>query len=65
MFGIGRGFLLIQDGGDSSPKDFWVHFGTLERTQAFTGICGIYFIVIQINTSINLGHGLRRQTLKY
>ena len=25
------------------------------RTQVFTGICGIHFIVIQINTLINLG----------
>ena len=51
MWGIGRGFVLIQDGGDRSckRKDFWVHFGQLERTQVFTGICGIHFIVIQIN----------------
>ena len=25
----------------------------------FTGICGIHFIVIQINTLINLGHGCK------
>ena len=55
-----RGFVLIQDGGDRSCKDFWVHFGTLERTQVFTGICGIHFIVIQINTLINLGHGFKK-----
>ena len=42
MWGICSGFVLI-----------WVHFGTLERTQLLTGICGIRFIVIQINTSIN------------
>ena len=24
------------DGGDLSHKDFWVQFGTMERTQAFT-----------------------------
>ena len=50
MWGISRGFILIQDGGDRSCKDFWVHFGTLERTQVFTGIC--HFIVIQISTSM-------------
>ena len=38
MRGISRGFVLIQDGGDRFRKDFWVHFGTLERTQVFTGI---------------------------
>ena len=52
--------VLIQDGGESFRKDFWVHFSTLERTQVFTGICGIHFIVIQINTLINLGHGLKK-----
>ena len=26
----------------------------------FTGICGIHFIVIQINTLINLGHGFKK-----
>ena len=57
MWGISRGFVLIQDGGDRPRKDFWVHFGTLEWTQVFTGTCGIRFIVIQINTSINWGHG--------
>ena len=54
---ISRRFVLIQDDGDRSRKDFWVHFGTLERTQVFTGTCGIRFIVIQINTWINWGHG--------
>ena len=37
-----------------------VHFGTLERTQVLTGICGIHFIVIQINTLINLGYGFKK-----
>ena len=47
MWGISRRFVLIQDGGDLySPKDFWLHFGTLEWTQVFTGICGIRVIVI-------------------
>ena len=58
--GISREFVLIQDGGYRSHKDFWVHFGTLKRTQVFTGICDICFIVIQINTSINLGHGFEK-----
>ena len=63
MWGISRGFVLIQDGGDRSCKDFWVHCGTLERTgtQVFTGICGIGFIAIQINTWINLGHGFKKE----
>ena len=47
-------------GGDRSRKDVLVHFGALERTQVLTGICGIRFIVIQINTSINLGHGFKK-----
>ena len=64
MWAISRGFVLIHDGRDRSRKDFWVHFGTLERTEVFTGICGIRFIVIQIDTSINSGNGfIRRQTL--
>ena len=53
------GSCSIQDGGDRSRKGFWVHFGALERTQVFTGSCGIHFIVIQINTSVNLGHGFK------
>ena len=60
MWGISRGFFLIQDGGDRSHKDFWVHFGTLERTQVFTGISGIRVILIQVNTSLNLGHGFKK-----
>ena len=59
MWGISRGFVLIQDGGDHSQKDFWVYNRTWERTQVFTGICGIHLIVIQINTSTNLGHGFK------
>ena len=43
MWGISRGFVLIQDGGDCSCKDFWVQFGTLKQTV----ICGIRFIVFQ------------------
>ena len=62
MWGFSRGFVLIQDGGKSSHKDFWVYFSTLERThvQVFTGIFEIHFIVIQINTLINLVHGLKK-----
>lgn len=53
-----RGVLrdFFQDGDDRSRKDLWVPFGTLELTQVFPGICGIRFTIIQINTSINLGH---------
>ena len=60
MLGINRGFVLIQDGGNHSHKDFRVYFGTWERTQVFTIICGICLIVIQINSSINLGHGFKK-----
>ena len=60
MWSSSRGFVLIQDGGDRPRKDLWIHFGALERTQVFTGICGIRFIGIQINTSINLGHGFKK-----
>ena len=59
MWGIRRGLILIQDGGDRSHKDFWVYNRTWERTQVFTGICGICVIVSQINTSINLGYGFK------
>ena len=53
--------VLIQDGGDRSRKDFWVHFDTLGRTQVLTSPFGIHFIVIQIlNTLINLGHGFKK-----
>ena len=55
-----RGFVLIQDGGDHSHMDFWEYFSTWERTQVFTGICGIWRIVRQIYTSINLGHGFKK-----
>ena len=37
-----------------------VHWRPLERTQVFTGICEIHFIVIQINTLINLRHGFKK-----
>ena len=60
MWGFSRGFVLIQDGGKSSRKDFWVYFSTLEWTQVFTGIFEIHLIVIQINTLINLVHGLKK-----
>ena len=60
MWGISRGFVLIQDGGDHSHKDFWEYFSTLERTQVYTGICGIRRIVRQIYTSINLWHGFKK-----
>ena len=60
MWGISRGFVLIQDGGDHSHKDFWEYFSTWERTQVFTGVCGIRRIVMQINTWINLGHGFKK-----
>ena len=59
MWGIRRGFVLIQDGGNRSHKDFWVYNCTWEGTQVFTGICGVSPIVIQINKSINLGHGFK------
>ena len=39
----GDSFYSMQDGSDHSRNHFWVHFGTLERTQVFTGICGIPF----------------------
>ena len=32
---VGDSF-LIQGGGDRSHRDFWVHFGAMERTQVFT-----------------------------
>ena len=60
LVAISRGFALIQDGGDHSHKDFWEYFSTWERTQVFLGICGIRRIVMQIYTSINLGHGLKK-----
>ena len=60
MWGISRGFVLIQDGDDHSHKDFWEYFGTWERTQVFTGIYDIRRIVMQIYTSINLGHGFKK-----
>ena len=64
MWGISRRFILMEDGSDCSCKDFWVLFRTLEQTQVFTGICGICFIVIQISTSINLGHGFKKAILR-
>ena len=57
---IGRRFVVIQDGGDRSRKDFWVHFGALEQTQVFKGFCGIRFIGIKIITSFNLGYGFNK-----
>ena len=60
MWGISRGFVLIQDDGDHSHKDFWEYFSTWERTQVFIGICGIRRIVMQIYTSINLGHRFKK-----
>ena len=47
-------FVLIQDGGDHSHKDFWECFGTWERTRVFR------HIFMQINTTINLGHGFKK-----
>ena len=58
LVAISRRFVLIQDGHDHSHKDFWEYFSTWEQTQVFTGNCGIRRIVMQINTLINLGHGL-------
>ena len=59
-----RGFVPIQDGGDRSCEDFWVHFSTWDhsrwRIQALTGIRRIRFILIQISTSINLGHEFKK-----
>ena len=46
-------YVLIQDGDDRSRKDFWVHFGIGADTSA-------HLFVIQINTSINLGHGFKK-----
>ena len=63
MRGISRVFVLIQDGGDHSRKDFWLHFGTLERTRMLTGIGEIRFIVIQINSSIILGHSFKKANI--
>ena len=60
MWGISRGFVPIQDDGDHSHKDFWEYFSTWEWTQAFIGICGIHRNVMQIYTSINLGHGFKK-----
>ena len=60
MWGISRRFVLIWDRGDHSHKDFWEYFSTWERTQVFTGICGIRHIVMQINTAVNLGHGFKK-----
>ena len=57
MWGISREFVLIQDGGDHSHKDFWVNFSHIGVD---TGICGIHFIFFQINTSINLGHKFKK-----
>ena len=56
MWGI-RGFVLSHNDGDHY---YWVHISTLEQTQVFKDISGIRFIVIQINTSINLGHGVKK-----
>ena len=60
MWGISRWFILIQVGGDHSRKDFWVHLSTLEWTEVFTSICGIRFIVIEINTSVDLGRWFKK-----
>ena len=60
---ISRGFVLIQDGGHRSCKDFWIHFATRNHSrwwmQVLTEICEIHFIVIQISASIDLGHGFK------
>ena len=45
---------------NKSIYDFWEYFSTWERTQVFIGICGIRRIVMQIYTSINLGHGFKK-----
>ena len=62
-----RGFVLNQDDSHRSCKDFWVHFATCDHSrwweQVLTGICGIRFIIIiiiQISTSIDLGHGFKK-----
>ena len=52
MWGISRGFILIQDGGSHSRNDFWEHFG-----KSVVFVESVSF-VIQINKSINLGMGL-------
>ena len=58
--GIIRGFVLIQDGRDSFlqglPGTFW-HIGADTSVHRYLWNP---FIVIQINTSINLGHGFKK-----
>ena len=49
MWGICRGFVLFQDGGGRSHKD------TCKCSQVF-----VESVFIQINTSINLGHGFKK-----
>ena len=49
MWGISRGFVQIQDGGNRFRKDFWVHFATLERAQVFPLWNVMTKIVLKIN----------------
>ena len=67
MWGTGREFFLTQNGGLRSYKDFWVHFASCDysrwRKQVLNGICRIRFIVIQISTAIDLGHGFKKANI--
>ena len=64
MWDISKGFVLNQDGGHRSCKDFWIHFATRNHsrwwTQVLTEICEIHFFVIQISASIDLGLGFKK-----
>ena len=56
MWGVSRGFVLIQDGDHHSCKDFWVYFATRDhwrwRTQMLTCICGIWFLFKSVHRLI-------------
>ena len=51
------GFILIQDGGDRSRKDFWVHFGTFEP-------CELFSHKLFRNTDLQLPQGCFLQAIK-
>ena len=51
VLSLNGGFVLIQDGGDRSRKDLWVHFVTLERTQVFTVF--VESVLLLFKSSIN------------
>ena len=58
MWGVSRGFVLIKDGDHHSCKDFWVYFATRDHSRWRTQLWNL--IVIQISTSIDLGHGFKK-----